>query len=188
MERGKDMAALKAAIYRSDLDEALSVAARLNTRAIQTYDFTAVVRGLEEIGFFDSGPLTFFNGSIKVAPEKFSLFKFENPEPIFFAIINDGKVMNEVTLAFPEDSPRLQSPITVTLDPSKAVQVEGDYRLIGFEMTLPFAMVGFMKYVSASLADIGVSVVPEGAFATDHIFVKDADLRKTLSKLSELGF
>lgn len=60
------------------------------------------------------------------------------------------------------------------------------YRLITFDLELEPTLVGFMAYVSTSLADAGISLMPFAAYSRDHIFVDQDDFDKAISILEDL--
>jgi hypothetical protein len=64
---------------------------------------------------------------------------------------------------------------------------EGDWRMITFDMILPFSLVGFFALVSGALADAGISIFSLSAYSTDHVFVKNHDLEKAVKTLEKLG-
>lgn len=81
----------------------------------------------------------------------------------FSAIIVDR---HEVSLIMPEElvadfSPRFRE-----------FQVSAErYRLITFDVTLDFSLVGFMAHVSAALAAAGIPIMPYAAYTRDHLLV-----------------
>lgn len=54
-------------------------------------------------------------------------------------------------------------------------------------MVLPFGLVGFLAKISKTLADENISIFVISAFSTDHILVKEKNLKKAISKLKNLG-
>ena len=60
------------------------------------------------------------------------------------------------------------------------------YRLITFDLELEPTLVGFMAYVSTSLADAGISLMPFAAYSRDHIFVNEDDFDKAMTILENL--
>jgi hypothetical protein len=64
---------------------------------------------------------------------------------------------------------------------------EGDWRMITFDMVLPFSLVGFFALVSGALAGAGISIFSLSSYSTDHVFVKNHDLEKAVRTLEKLG-
>ena len=89
-----------------------------------------------------------------------------------FAMIRDK---NEITVIAEE---------THGLD---TIEEEKYFRLITFDLKLPFELIGFMAYISKLLADKGVSILTVSAYSTDHIFVKEENLKKAVTALREHG-
>ncbi len=65
--------------------------------------------------------------------------------------------------------------------------VEGGWRLITFDMVLPFSLIGFFARVSGALADAGVSLLAVSAYSRDHVLVQNKDLDKAVKSLEKLG-
>lgn len=65
------------------------------------------------------------------------------------------------------------------------VRVEGDYRLITFDMLLPMDTVGFMAVVSRLMAEADIPLLPVAAFSRDHILVRQRDFRRAWKVLSD---
>ena len=117
----------------------------------------------------------FKNGRVLVDAKTFAIVKSERALGGAFAVIRDE---NEITCVIEESSIRSH----------KFIGIEGDWRLITFDMILPFSLVGFIAQVSGALAKEGISILPFSAYSTDHIFVKNKDLEKTILALRKLGF
>jgi len=62
------------------------------------------------------------------------------------------------------------------------------WKIITFDMVLPFGLVGFLARISSALAGAGISICAISAYSTDHVLVKSADLEKALGTLEKLGF
>jgi uncharacterized protein len=65
---------------------------------------------------------------------------------------------------------------------------EPGWKIITFDLVLPFELVGFMAAVTAALAKAGVSIFALSAYSTDHILVKSRDLDRALGALKKIGF
>jgi len=90
-----------------------------------------------------------------------------------FANINDG------------------SEITVIADESRIIRkdiikAEKDFRLITFNVALPFSTVGFLAKVSKVLAEEKIPIFVVSGYSFDHLLVKEEFLGKAVSKLKEL--
>lgn len=104
---------------------------------------------------------------------KYAIIKTTKPIKNAFANINDKRE------------------ITVIIEQSKiknTSKIQKDYRLITFDMILPFNMVGFIAKISKSLAKAKIPIFVISAFSTDHILIKDKYLNKAIIKLKSLGF
>ncbi|RLI75846.1 ACT domain-containing protein [Archaeoglobales archaeon] len=123
----------------------------------------------------------FRNGKIYVWKEKFAIIKSKvKSTKIFrdaFAVVCDK---NEITIV------KEQSKVDEDMD--KIIAIEKDWRIITFDMELPFELVGFLAKISAALAEEGISIFVISAYSTDHILVKEKNLSKAIKKLEELGF
>lgn len=102
----------------------------------------------------------------------------------------------------PELSPRASSPfmclkdvyeVTLLLEESdwltmrhavRDARVQGDFRLLTFDIELDWGVVGFLARVTRILADAGVSCGALSAFSRDHLLVKQDDLGKALRAFS----
>lgn len=101
----------------------------------------------------------------------------------------------------PELSPRMTAPfmifrdkweVTLLLDEIdfgtirhavRDAKVEGNFRLLSFDVALDFSVVGFLAEVAGILAEAEISIVALAAFSRDHILVRQADLPKALKVL-----
>jgi hypothetical protein len=91
-----------------------------------------------------------------------------------FAVVVDK---DETTVVIEEES----------VDSVDVIEVETGWRIITFDMILPFGLVGFMARVSSSLAESKIGIFVISAFSTDHILVKENDLEKSVRVLEGLG-
>ena len=103
----------------------------------------------------------------------------------------------------PELSPRGQSPfmllkdaheVTLLLDETdwrtmrhaaRDARVEGDFRLLTFDIELDWSVVGFLAHLTKILADAQISCGSLSAFSRDHLLIKQEDLGKALRVLGE---
>jgi len=117
----------------------------------------------------------FKSGKVYIWKETFAVIKSKKTYPEAFANIIDKKE------------------ITVIIDQSKfneedVIEIEKDWKIFTFDMVLPFELVGFLAKVSQALADEKISIFAISAYSTDHILVKNRDLKKAVKKLESLGF
>jgi len=111
-----------------------------------------------------------------VRPERFAVVKAESgAPPDALAVI---RTAGETTWVIDEE--RLPS--------SGTLAVELGWRLITFDMILPFGLVGFLAAVAGALARDGISLFALSAYSTDHILVRDFDLTRAEASLTGLGF
>jgi hypothetical protein len=116
----------------------------------------------------------FKNGRALVSKATYAIVKSRQACAGAFAVIRD---MNEISCVIEESRLRSQ----------KFLGCEGDWRLITYDMMLPFSLVGFIAQVSEALANEGISIFAISAYSTDHIFVKNKDLEKAVKTLANLG-
>ena len=116
----------------------------------------------------------FKNRKVYVWAESFAIVKAKKPLPGAFAVIQDKKE------------------ITVIIDESKiknddVIKMEKGWKILTFDMILPFELVGFLAKVSKVLAEANISIFVVSAYSTDHILVKEKNLPKTIQKLEGSG-
>lgn len=116
------------------------------------------------------------NGNIRIQKEKFAIVKSRKSLPNSFAVIKDK---NEITVII--DQSRIKNNKDI-------IKIDKDWRIIAFDMILPFNLVEFIAKISKNLADAGISIFVISAFSTDYILVKEKNLAKAISKLKTLGF
>jgi hypothetical protein len=114
------------------------------------------------------------NGRARVAGETFAVAKTRRVSAGAFAVIRDSR---ETTCIIEESK----------LRPKNCLGVEGDWRLITFDMILPFGLVGFIAQVSGALAAEGISLMALSSYSTDHVLVKNKDLERAAAALERLG-
>jgi hypothetical protein len=120
---------------------------------------------------------------IEVAPETFTLLSLRH---------EDWRKL----LENPELSPRMTAPFMIFSDKWEVTlllndidfqtiqhavrdaKIQGNFRLLSFDMELDFSVVGF-------LAEAEISIVALSAFSRDHLLIKQNDLSKTLKVLGE---
>jgi hypothetical protein len=116
----------------------------------------------------------FRNGKVYIWKETFAVVKSKKTYPVAFANIIDK---NETTVIIDQSK----------FNEKDAVEIEKDWKILTFDMVLPFGLVGFMAKVSQALADEKISIFAISAYSTDHILVKEKDLNKTIKELENLG-
>ena len=119
----------------------------------------------------------FKSGKIKIWKEKFAVIKSKHPIADSFAVINDK---NEITAVI--DQSKIEE------NSNNIINIEKDWKILTFDMILPFGLVGFLAKISKILADENISIFVISSYSTDHILIKEKNLNRALEKLSELGF
>jgi len=117
----------------------------------------------------------FRNGKVCVWKETFAIIKAKRSFPGAFATIQDK---NEITVIID------QSKIDNNED---VIKTEKDWKLLTFDMFLPFELIGFLAKISKILADEQISIFVISAYSTDHILIKEKDLSGAIAKLKILG-
>jgi len=72
-------------------------------------------------------------------------------------------------------------------DGKNVIYIEKNWKILTFDMVLPFGLVGFLAKVSKVLADEKIPIFAISAYSTDHILVKEKYLIRAVEKLKELG-
>jgi len=116
----------------------------------------------------------FKDGKAYVWKGIFAVIKSRKNIPGAFAVIRDK---NEITVIIEESRYRMED----------VLEVEPGWKIITFDMVLPFGLIGFMARVSGELANAGISLFAVSAYSTDHVLVKKKDLPKAISRLKGLG-
>jgi len=116
----------------------------------------------------------FKNGKVYVWKETFAIIKSKKPNPNAFANII---AKNETTVIIKQPK----------YDGENIIEIEKDWKIMTFDMILPFGVVGFLAKVSKVLADEKILLFAISAYSTGHILVKEKDLIRAEEKLKELG-
>jgi hypothetical protein len=69
---------------------------------------------------------------------------------------------------------------------SRARAEAGPYRAITFDIDIDLGVVGYLAPAAARLAEAAVSIVPQCAYAKDHLLVRAADLATAVAVLHGL--
>lgn len=115
------------------------------------------------------------NVKFSVDPSKYTIAKLDSVPALsdkVFAIVKDQQ---EVTVVAKEGFV------------SQPTSIEGFFKRITFDVALPYDLVGFVAYVSTLLANENVSILLYSAYSTDHLFVKEEDLVRTVEALEKDG-
>jgi hypothetical protein len=127
---------------------------------------------------------------VEVAPETFYLVGLrhqdwmhllENPElsPRASSPFMCLKDAHEVTLLLEETDWRAMR------HAARDARVEGEFRLLTFDIELDWNVVGFLARVAQILADANISAGALSSFSRDHLLIKQDDLGKALRVLGE---
>ncbi|GAG62856.1 hypothetical protein ES703_55703 [subsurface metagenome] len=116
----------------------------------------------------------FKNGKVYIWKETFVIIKSKKPYPNAFVNIIDK---NETTVIIEQSE----------YNNEDVIKIEKDWKILTFDMVLPFGLVGFLAKVSKVLADEKIPIFAISAYSTDHILVKEKDLARAEEKLEELG-
>ena len=120
-------------------------------------------------------PLDFLSdGTVQIWPEKYAVCKVKNIVENAFAVVQDKQ---EITIIIEAEK----------IPKESVLEVETGWKIITFDMVLPFELVGFLAIIATKLAEINVSIFAISAFSTDHVLVKETDLDKTIQQLKGLG-
>jgi hypothetical protein len=113
-------------------------------------------------------------GTVKVWKEEFVVLKSRQRYSEALANIDDG---DELTVIIDQED----------YSEKDVLEKEGNWKILTFDMDLPFELVGFLAEVAQVLADEGISIFAISAYSTDHILVKKPDLEDATEKLENLG-
>lgn len=118
-------------------------------------------------------------GRFFVREETYVIVKANKIVDNAFAIINDGK---EITIVVEQWTG------SHALFSKDCIDIDRDWKIITFDMELPFELVGFISTIASALAKERISIFVISAFSTDHLMVKNSDLEDTINVLTKLGF
>lgn len=112
--------------------------------------------------------------TVRVAGERYAVAQVGDPVQDAFATV---QAPDETTVVVEE----------TRLDAFEPLAVERGWRVLTFEVVLPFELVGFLARVATELAEAGVSIFALSAYSTDHVLVQEADLGAATDRLAALG-
>ena len=112
--------------------------------------------------------------TVRVSTERYAVAQVDDPVPDAFATV---QAPGETTAVVEE----------ARLDALEPLAVERGWRVLTFEVVLPFDLVGFLARVATELAEAGVSIFALSAYSTDHVLVKESDLEAATGRLEALG-
>ena len=116
----------------------------------------------------------FKNGKVYVWKETFAIIKSKKVYPNAFANIIDK---NETTVIIEQSK----------YNNEDVIEIEKNWKILTFDMVLPFGLVGFLAKVSKVLVDEKIPIFAISAYSTDHILVKEKNLKRAKEKLKEIG-
>lgn len=127
---------------------------------------------------------------VEVAPETFFLVSL--PHADWRKLLENPELSPRMTAPFMIFSDKFE--VTLLLDEVdfstirhavRDARREGNFRLLTFDITLDFTVVGFLAELARILAEAGISIVALSAFSRDHLLIKQDDLAKALKVLGE---
>ncbi len=117
------------------------------------------------------------NGRFYIWKETFAIIKVKQPLHNAFAIIQDKNEITAVINQIKFDQTNIDN----------IIEADKSWRLITFDMILPFGLIGFLAKIAKILADGNISIFVISAYSTDHVLVKEKDLEKAINQLENLG-
>lgn len=114
------------------------------------------------------------NGKVYVWNETFAIIKSKKINPSAFANITDK---NEITVIINQSK----------FDKKEVIEIEKDWKILTFDMILPFGLIGFLAEISQILAKRKIPLFVISAYSTDHIMIKKKNLTKAIKEFEKLG-
>ncbi len=140
------------------------------------YEVVCMKTGKEELSNDESKTVNPDRGNeVIVRKETFAIVKSKNPSSRAFANIIDG---NEITVVIDQS----------LIKDEDVIEIDEGWRMLTFDMVLPLNLVGFLAKISQAFADEGIPIFVISAYSTDHVLVKQRDLRRAIETLTGLGF
>ena len=116
--------------------------------------------------------------------------EFLDRTSIEFSVSNDRYSITETT-----DPPEARSAFAIVNRAGTFTVVKkeehpggGSHRIITFEADLPNDLTGFLAIVSEALAVAQVPIFVVSSFRTDHVLVREDDVRRARNALASTGF
>jgi hypothetical protein len=114
------------------------------------------------------------DSTVRVSVERYAVAKCTVAPADAFAVVRDAR---EITAVIDESR----------IDGIDTMESEPGWRILTFDVVLPFSCVGFLARVSAALAGAGVGIFVISSFSTDHVLVKDDAVDRACAALAALG-
>ncbi|MEM9676083.1 MAG: ACT domain-containing protein [Bacteroidota bacterium] len=111
---------------------------------------------------------------VEIWPQCLAVVKAKYVPKNFVAVFHDPQ---EITVVVDEQH----------MDDNWIVEAERGWRMLSFQVVLPFELVGFLAVVAQALADAQISIFALSAYSTDHLLIKNLDLPKAIRCLESLG-
>jgi hypothetical protein len=108
-------------------------------------------------------------------PRRFRILKLGEVPRFSEGIISIVREKNEVTVIASEDAP------------IRAPTEEKYFRLITFDLILPFDLTGFLSFITSILARSKVPVFVVSSFSTDHLLIREEFLAEALKAFKDNG-
>ncbi len=104
-----------------------------------------------------------------------------------FAVIKSKQTCKEAFVNIVD-----KSETTVIIEESKVkqdyiIEIEKGWKILTFDMVLPFELTGFLSKVALLFADAKIGIFAISSFSTDHVLIKKEDLDKGKKVLKDLG-
>ncbi|MDH5404892.1 MAG: ACT domain-containing protein [Candidatus Heimdallarchaeota archaeon] len=117
-------------------------------------------------------------GKYTISEDIYCIIQSKQPiEGAFVNIIEE----NEITIVME------QSRATHYIPSHEIYEIDRNWKIIRFDMELPFGLIGFLATISKALAESEIAIFVISAFSTDHILIKVDQIDKTMKVLNNLG-
>ncbi|MEZ5346065.1 MAG: ACT domain-containing protein [Pyrinomonadaceae bacterium] len=125
---------------------------------------------------------------VVVAPETYCVISL--PSENWFKLLENPELSPRMTSPFMIFKDRWEVTLVFDLDDFETIKhairdakIEHNFRLLSFDVELPFDVVGFMAKVAGVFADAGISILPISSFSRDHVLLRQDDLAIGLKAL-----
>ena len=112
--------------------------------------------------------------SFYIWEESFAIVKARKTCSDAFATIVDK---NEITLVIEQRK----------VNQKEVIEIEKNWKILTFDVVLPFDLVGFLATISKALAKERIPIYSISAYSTDHILIKKINIVKAKETLKKLG-